>query len=76
MSDYKLPENFLWGAAIAANQAEGAYNEGGRGLSNIDMMPHGVHRMEVKLGGTPHPTLQAPATPAWTSTTITKRTSP
>ena len=59
MSDYKLPENFLWGAAIAANQAEGAYNEGGRGLSNIDMMPHGVHRMEVKLGGTPHPTLQA-----------------
>lgn len=31
----------------------------GRGLSNIDMMPHGVHRMEVKLGGTPHPTLQA-----------------
>lgn len=20
MSDYKLPENFLWGAAIAANQ--------------------------------------------------------
>lgn len=23
------------------------------------MMPHGVHRMEVKLGGTPHPTLQA-----------------
>ena len=73
MSDYKLPENFLWGAAIAANQAEGAYNEGGRGLSNIDMMPHGVHRMEVKLGGTPHPT---PATPAWTSTTITKRTSP
>ena len=54
-----LPENFLWGAAIAANQAEGAYNEGGRGLSNVDMMPHGVHRMEVKLGGTPHPTLQA-----------------
>ena len=45
MSDYKLPENFLWGAAIAANQAEGAYNEGGRGLSNIDMMPHGVHRI-------------------------------
>ena len=22
MSDYKLPENFLWGAAIAANQAD------------------------------------------------------
>ena len=68
MSDYKLPENFLWGAAIAANQAEGAYNEGGRGLSNIDMMPHGVHR--CRQGSI------TPATPAWTSTTITKRTSP
>ena len=74
MSDYKLPENFLWGAAIAANQAEGAYNEGGRGLSNIDMMPHGVHRMEVKLGCRQGSITQA--TPAWTSTTITKRTSP
>ena len=47
MSDYKLPENFLWGAAIAANQAEGAYNEGGRGLSNIDMMPHEIGRAHV-----------------------------
>ena len=63
MSDYKLPENFLWGAAIAANQAEGAYNEGGRGLRNLYLMPHVVPRI-------------TPATPAWTSTTITKRTSP
>ena len=80
MSDYKLPENFLWGAAIAANQAEGAYNEGGRGLSNIDMMPHGVHRMEVKLAARPTRRCRqgsiTPAIPAWTSTTITKRTSP
>ncbi|HDG8062965.1 TPA: family 1 glycosylhydrolase, partial [Klebsiella quasipneumoniae subsp. similipneumoniae] len=26
MSKTILPENFLWGAAIAANQAEGAWN--------------------------------------------------
>ena len=26
-----FPKNFLWGGAIAANQAEGAYNEDGRG---------------------------------------------
>lgn len=33
----KFPDNFLIGGAIAANQVEGAYNEGGRGLSTIDM---------------------------------------
>lgn len=33
----KFPEKFLWGGAIAANQAEGAYNEGGRGLVQTDV---------------------------------------
>lgn len=27
-----FPEGFLWGGATAANQLEGAYNEGGRDL--------------------------------------------
>ena len=27
----KFPKDFLWGGATAANQCEGAYNEGGRG---------------------------------------------
>lgn len=35
---FEFPENFLWGSAISANQAEGAFQEGGRGLSNIDMI--------------------------------------
>ncbi len=48
-----FPQDFLWGGAIAANQAEGAYLEGGRGLSNIDMIPHGKNRMDVKLGKMP-----------------------
>ena len=30
-----FPEGFLWGGATAANQCEGAYNEGGRGLANV-----------------------------------------
>ena len=30
-----FPENFLWGGATAANQCEGAYREGGRGLANV-----------------------------------------
>lgn len=36
-----LPENFLWGGATAANQCEGAYNIGGRGLANVDICPSG-----------------------------------
>lgn len=59
MSEFKMPANFLWGGAIAANQAEGAYREDGRGLSNIDMIPHGERRMAVKLGKVAHPVLQA-----------------
>ncbi|HBF4081295.1 glycoside hydrolase family 1 protein [Clostridioides difficile] len=34
---YKFPENFLWGGAIAANQAEGAWNIDGKGMSVADI---------------------------------------
>ncbi len=37
-----FPENFLWGGAISANQAEGAYNIDGKGLSTADVSPNGV----------------------------------
>ena len=37
-----FPQNFLWGGAISANQCEGAYNEGGKGLSIQDVMPRGI----------------------------------
>lgn len=33
-----FPKNFLWGAATAAYQVEGAYNEDGKGLSIWDAM--------------------------------------
>lgn len=33
-----MKENFLWGGAIAANQAEGAYNIDGKGLSIADVL--------------------------------------
>lgn len=46
----RLPENFLWGGAVAANQCEGAYQEGGRGLANVDVIPHGADRIEVMRG--------------------------
>ncbi|MFZ1283848.1 MAG: glycoside hydrolase family 1 protein [Propionicimonas sp.] len=37
-----FPQGFLWGGATAANQLEGAYAEGGKGLSIQDVMPHGI----------------------------------
>ncbi|OAS82544.1 MULTISPECIES: 6-phospho-beta-glucosidase [Metabacillus] len=37
-----FPENFLWGGAVAANQIEGAYTEGGKGLSTADVSPNGI----------------------------------
>jgi 6-phospho-beta-glucosidase len=33
----KFPENFLWGGATAANQIEGAFDKGNKGLSTSDM---------------------------------------
>lgn len=43
-------KNFLWGGATAANQCEGAYREGGRGLANVDVIPHGDERGAVLRG--------------------------
>lgn len=50
MSLARFPRDFLWGGALAANQAEGGYREGGKGLTTVDMIPHGPNRMAVKLG--------------------------
>lgn len=38
----EFPDNFLWGGAIAANQAEGAYLEDGKGLDISAGFPHGI----------------------------------
>ena len=34
-------KDFLWGGAVAANQVEGGYNEGGKGLSVTDITTAG-----------------------------------
>lgn len=38
----QFPSNFLFGGAICANQAEGGYNQGGRGLANSDLRQKGL----------------------------------
>lgn len=50
MSATQFPDGFLWGGALAANQAEGASFEGGKGLTTVDVIPHGTHRLAVKVG--------------------------
>ena len=43
-------KDFLWGGATAANQCEGGVFEGGRGLANVDVIPHGEDRFAVMAG--------------------------
>ncbi len=38
-----IPKEFMWGAAMAANQCEGAYLEDGKGLSVVDILPDAEH---------------------------------
>lgn len=39
LAPLKFPKDFLWGGATAANQAEGAWNEDGKGMTIEDCLP-------------------------------------
>ena len=45
-----FPKDFIWGASTAANQYEGGYDEGGKGLSVQDVLATtpGGHRAETE----------------------------
>lgn len=45
-----MRKDFLWGGATAANQCEGGWQEGGRGMAVVDVIPHGPDRMPVMKG--------------------------
>ena len=45
-----FPKKFLWGGAVAANQCEGGYLDGHKGLATIDVVPSGKDRFPVMLG--------------------------
>ncbi|SFL92859.1 6-phospho-beta-glucosidase [Gracilibacillus orientalis] len=44
---YHFPENFLWGGATAANQIEGGFHEGNKGLNIADVLPGGKGRLNI-----------------------------
>ena len=44
-----LRQNFLWGGALAAHQVEGAYREGGKGLSVADVMTAGANGVPRRI---------------------------
>lgn len=44
-----FPKDFLWGGATAANQYEGGYQSGGRGLSTADTIRGGSHTNPRKI---------------------------
>ena len=45
-----LRKDFLWGGATAANQCEGGYLSGGKGLGTVDVIPHGEYRKAIMKG--------------------------
>lgn len=52
-----LPKDFLWGGATAANQCEGGYLEGKKGLTTVDVIPAGENRRAVMQGKMDYHTL-------------------
>ena len=43
MFDKKFPDNFLFGGAICAGQAEGGFGEDGKGIANSDLRKRGLN---------------------------------
>ena len=46
---YQLNQDFLWGGAIAAHQAEGAWQAGGKGVSIADVLTAGAHNLPRQI---------------------------
>lgn len=57
----EFPKDFLWGGAISANQAEGGWNEGEKGIDLASCFPNGLHHGFKKkpTQGEYHPSREA-----------------
>lgn len=44
-----FPKDFLWGGATAANQYEGGYLEGGKGINTSDTLTNGSHTVARRV---------------------------
>ena len=42
----QLPDDFLWGGAVAAHQVEGGWDQGGKGPSIVDVLSSGAHGVD------------------------------
>lgn len=49
VNNRSFPANFLWGGATAANQLEGGFDAGGKGLSTADVMTAGTHTVSRRI---------------------------
>lgn len=45
----QLPDDFLWGGAVAAHQVEGGWNKGGKGPSIVDVLTGGAHGVDREI---------------------------
>lgn len=57
----EMTKEFLWGGATAANQYEGGYNEGGRGLSINDVEKGACHGVMREIHEEIHPDAYYPS---------------
>lgn len=51
----RLPDDFLWGGAVAAHQFEGGWNEGGKGPSVVDVLTAGAHGVPRRITASVEP---------------------
>ena len=49
MTKAGLPDDFLWGGAVAAHQLEGGFKEGGKGSNVSDVLTAGAHGIARRI---------------------------
>ena len=55
---YSMPKGFYWGGASAANQYEGGYKDGGKGLNAVDVL---TDRKSTRLNSSHMPKSRMPS---------------